>query len=55
MYFPAEHIVDKLQISREQLSEFEEKGIVHGIAKVGTRLLIVTRFVPAQGNTALHD
>ena len=35
MYFPAEHLVDKLQISAEQLSEFENKGIVHGIAKAG--------------------
>ncbi len=35
MYFPAEHLVAKLQISAEQLSDFEQKGIVKGIAKVG--------------------
>jgi DNA-binding transcriptional MerR regulator len=35
MYFPAEHLLDKLQISAEELSDFEQKGIVQGIAKVG--------------------
>jgi DNA-binding transcriptional MerR regulator len=35
MYFPAEHLVDKLQISREQLSDFDQKGIVKGIARAG--------------------
>jgi DNA-binding transcriptional MerR regulator len=35
MYFPAEHLLDKLQISAEELSDFEQKGIVQGIPKVG--------------------
>ena len=35
MYFPAEHFVDKLAISPEQLSDFEQRGIVKGITKVG--------------------
>jgi DNA-binding transcriptional MerR regulator len=35
MYFPAEHLLEKLPISAEKLSEFEQKGVVHGIAKVG--------------------
>ena len=35
MYFPAEHLLEKLQISAAQLQDFEEKGIVHGISKVG--------------------
>jgi DNA-binding transcriptional MerR regulator len=35
MYFPAEHLVDKLEISPEQLSDFEQRGIVKGITKVG--------------------
>ncbi len=35
MYFPAEHLVDKLQISREQLSDFDQRGIVKGIARAG--------------------
>lgn len=35
MYFPAEYVLDKLQISAEVLSDFEQKGIVEGIAKAG--------------------
>jgi DNA-binding transcriptional MerR regulator len=35
MYFPAEHLLDKLQISAEELNDFEQKGIVKGITKVG--------------------
>jgi DNA-binding transcriptional MerR regulator len=35
MYFPAEHLLEKLQISAAQLRDFEKKGIVHGISKVG--------------------
>lgn len=35
MYFPAQHLLDKLQISSAELSDFEEKGIVHGISKAG--------------------
>ena len=35
MYFPAEHLLDKLQISAEELGDFEQKGIVKGITKVG--------------------
>ena len=35
MYFPAERLLDKLQISANQLSDFERKGIVQGIAKGG--------------------
>ena len=35
MYFPAEHLLDKLEISAGQLEDFEGKGIVHGIPKAG--------------------
>lgn len=35
MYFPAEHFVDKLEISPEQLSDFEQRGVVKGIARTG--------------------
>ena len=35
MYFPAEHLLDRLQISAAELSDFEQKGIVKGIPKVG--------------------
>ena len=35
MYFPAEHFVDKLEISQEQLSDFEQRGVVKGIARMG--------------------
>src|SRR5579883_2606790 len=35
MYFPAEHLLEKLQITAEELSTFEQKGIVQGIAKAG--------------------
>jgi DNA-binding transcriptional MerR regulator len=35
MYFPTEHLLDKLQISAEQLSDFEQRGTVKGVAKAG--------------------
>jgi DNA-binding transcriptional MerR regulator len=35
MYFPAENFLDKLQISAEQLSDFEQRGIVKGVARAG--------------------
>jgi DNA-binding transcriptional MerR regulator len=35
MYFPAEHFLDKLEISPEQLSDFEQRGVVKGIARTG--------------------
>ena len=35
MYFPAEHLLDKLRISAQELSDFEQKGIVEGIPKAG--------------------
>ena len=35
MYFPAEHILDKLQISAEELGDLEQKGIVQGLARGG--------------------
>jgi DNA-binding transcriptional MerR regulator len=35
MYFPAEHFLDKLQISAEELSDFEQRGIVKGVARAG--------------------
>jgi DNA-binding transcriptional MerR regulator len=35
MYFPAEHLLDRLQISAAELSDFEQKGIVKGIPKAG--------------------
>jgi hypothetical protein len=35
LYFPAEHLLDRLQTSAEKLSDFEQKGIVKGIPKVG--------------------
>jgi hypothetical protein len=45
MYFPAEHLLDKLQISAQELSALEQKGIVKGLARAGvsfTRLGICT-------------
>ena len=35
MYFPAEHLLVKLQISATQLEDFEKKGIVQGVSKAG--------------------
>jgi DNA-binding transcriptional MerR regulator len=35
MYFTAEHLISKLQISEEQLQDFEARGIVLGITKAG--------------------
>lgn len=35
MYFPAEHLLDKLQISAQELSDLEQKGIVKGVARAG--------------------
>lgn len=35
MFFPAEHLLDKLQISAEELSDLEQKGIVKGVARAG--------------------
>ena len=35
MYFAAEHLVSKLQISEAQLRDFEARGIVLGITKGG--------------------
>jgi len=55
MYFPAEHFVDKLEISPEQLSDFEQRGVVKGNRQNGARLLFVSRSVPAQGDPGLHE
>ena len=35
MYFSAERLLDRLQISAAELSGFEQKGIVKGIPKAG--------------------
>ena len=35
MYFPIEHLLDKLRISAQELSDFEQRGIVKGIARIG--------------------
>ena len=35
MYFPAEHFLDKLHISDQELSDFEKRGVVKGIARAG--------------------
>ena len=35
MHFATEQLIDKLGISAEKLSEFEQKGIVQGISKAG--------------------
>lgn len=35
MYFSAERLLDRLQISAAELSVFEQKGIVKGILKAG--------------------
>lgn len=34
-YFSAEQLLDKLQMSGDQLTEFEQKGIVIGTVKAG--------------------
>jgi DNA-binding transcriptional MerR regulator len=35
MYFPAEQLLDKLEISATQLEDFEKKGIIQGVARAG--------------------
>jgi len=35
MHFPAEHLLDKLQISAQELSDLEQKGIVRGVVRAG--------------------
>ena len=35
MYRPREHLLDKLQISAEELNDFEQRGILKGVAKAG--------------------
>jgi len=35
MHFPAERFLDKLQISAQELSDLEQKGIVKGVARAG--------------------
>ncbi len=35
MYFSAEQFIVKLEISHEQLGEFEQRGIVQGIRRAG--------------------
>jgi hypothetical protein len=35
MHFPAEHLLDRLEISAAELSDFEPKGIAKGIPKAG--------------------
>ncbi len=35
MYRPTEHLLDKLQISAEELNDFEQRGILKGVAKAG--------------------
>jgi len=35
MYFSLEHLLDKLQISAQELSDLEQKGIVKGLSKAG--------------------
>jgi hypothetical protein len=35
MYFPAEHLLEKLQISAQELSDLEQKGVVQGLARAG--------------------
>jgi hypothetical protein len=45
MYFPAEHLLDKLQISAQELSALEQKGIIKESLGWGvsfTRLAICT-------------
>ena len=42
MYFSAEHLLDKLQISAQELSDLEQKGIVIGVARAG-RVLYSSR------------
>ena len=35
MYRPTEHLLDTLQISVEELNDFEQRGILKGVAKAG--------------------
>ena len=68
MYFPAEHLLHKLQISAAELSDFEQKGIIKGIPKAGRIfyssrdmyrlrgiLLFVTRGLPLEEATRRVD
>jgi hypothetical protein len=54
MYFPAEHLLDKLQISAQELSEFEQKGIVEGIPKAG-RVFYSSRDMYRLGELRLYE
>ena len=38
MYRPTEHLLDKLQISAEELNDFEQRGILKGVARAGRGL-----------------
>ena len=55
MYFPAEHLLDKLQISAAELSDFEQKGIVKGIPKAGRFFYSSRDMYRLRGNPAFHD
>lgn len=35
MYLPAEHVAGKLNLSSEELLEFEAKGVISGVSRVG--------------------
>jgi DNA-binding transcriptional MerR regulator len=35
MHLPAERLLEKLQISPEELNDFEQRGIVKGVTKAG--------------------
>jgi hypothetical protein len=53
MYFAAEHLMSKLQISEAQLRDFEARGIVLGITK-GKDVLLLARLVPTEWNSVFH-
>jgi len=55
MYFPAEHFVDKLEISPEQLSDFEQRGVVKGIARTGRVFYSSRDLYRLKGDPALHE
>lgn len=35
MYFPAEHFQTKLQLTTEELRDFERRGVIQGVVKAG--------------------
>ena len=55
MYFSAEHLLDKLQISATQLEDFENKGIVQGVSRAGRVFYSSRDMYRLRGNPEIHQ